>query len=147
MIVLSKDLRIVIIGYICVVAIFFYLHPQVQCYHVLVEFQFSEVEPCHVTSETKQILSLSAVKLGHVTQLKQIRCSIVIHTFFCDCFLPVMLMDPILFQVAMYPQRPSEPECLHYMNHGFCMFKMKCKYHHPADQLSSKHVRIRHEVQ
>ncbi|KAM0924104.1 hypothetical protein ACQ4PT_005096 [Festuca glaucescens] len=37
---------------------------------------------------------------------------------------------------AMYPQRPREPECLHYMSHGFCMFKMNCKYHHPADRLS-----------
>ncbi|KAM0927559.1 hypothetical protein ACQ4PT_002790 [Festuca glaucescens] len=39
---------------------------------------------------------------------------------------------------AMYPERPGEPRCFDYMNHGSCRRQMNCKYHHPADRLSRK---------
>ncbi|VAH11844.1 unnamed protein product [Triticum turgidum subsp. durum] len=38
----------------------------------------------------------------------------------------------------MYPERPGEPECNHYMRQGYCKFQMNCKYHHPGDRLSKK---------
>ncbi|KAM3300884.1 hypothetical protein ACQJBY_041752 [Aegilops geniculata] len=34
----------------------------------------------------------------------------------------------------MYPERPGEPECNHYMRQGYCKFQMNCKYHHPKKQ-------------
>ncbi|XP_044452187.1 uncharacterized protein [Triticum aestivum] len=34
----------------------------------------------------------------------------------------------------MYPERPGEPECAHYMRQGYCKFQMNCKYHHPKKQ-------------
>ncbi|XP_044985595.1 uncharacterized protein LOC123452916 isoform X1 [Hordeum vulgare subsp. vulgare] len=39
---------------------------------------------------------------------------------------------------VMYPERPGEPECAHYMRQGYCKFQMNCKYHHPGDRLSKK---------
>ncbi|KAJ1294107.1 hypothetical protein BS78_01G120700 [Paspalum vaginatum] len=39
---------------------------------------------------------------------------------------------------TIYPERPGEPECPHYMKHGYCKFQMACKFHHPADRLLMK---------
>lgn len=39
---------------------------------------------------------------------------------------------------VMYPERPGEPKCAHYMRQGYCKFQMNCKYHHPGDRLSKK---------
>jgi Zinc finger C-x8-C-x5-C-x3-H type (and similar) len=30
-----------------------------------------------------------------------------------------------------YPERPSQPECQHYVKNGFCKYKLACKFHHP----------------
>ncbi|XP_020573217.1 zinc finger CCCH domain-containing protein 37-like [Phalaenopsis equestris] len=35
---------------------------------------------------------------------------------------------------AVYPQRPGEIECDHYMKTGHCKFAERCKYHHPLDR-------------
>ncbi|RLN40863.1 uncharacterized protein C2845_PM01G32000 [Panicum miliaceum] len=37
---------------------------------------------------------------------------------------------------TIYPERPGEPECSHYMKHGYCKFQKSCKFHHPTDRLS-----------
>lgn len=47
---------------------------------------------------------------------------------------------------TMYPERPGEPECSYYMRHGSCKFQMRCKYHHPRDQLSKKPVCNVHQI-
>ncbi|WVZ60141.1 hypothetical protein U9M48_010199 [Paspalum notatum var. saurae] len=39
---------------------------------------------------------------------------------------------------TMYPERPGEPECPHYMKHGYCKFQMRCRFHHPAECLLTK---------
>ncbi|KAK8444416.1 hypothetical protein SEVIR_9G132800v4 [Setaria viridis] len=39
---------------------------------------------------------------------------------------------------TIYPQRPGEPECSHYMKHGYCKFQKSCIFHHPTDHLSNK---------
>ncbi|OQU91173.1 hypothetical protein SORBI_3001G132200 [Sorghum bicolor] len=39
---------------------------------------------------------------------------------------------------AIYPERPGELECPHYMKHGYCKFQMNCKFHHPRDRLPKK---------
>ncbi|KAI7750311.1 hypothetical protein M8C21_005832 [Ambrosia artemisiifolia] len=49
-------------------------------------------------------------------------------------------MDPRLghtmFGLAptIYPQRPGQLECDHYMKTGECMFGERCKFHHPIDR-------------
>ncbi|URE40717.1 zinc finger CCCH domain-containing protein [Musa troglodytarum] len=35
-------------------------------------------------------------------------------------------------QLNPYPDRPGEPDCLHYLRTGKCGFGSKCKYNHPA---------------
>lgn len=35
-------------------------------------------------------------------------------------------------QLNPYPDRPGEPDCLHYLRTGICGFGSKCKYNHPA---------------
>ncbi|XP_039780954.1 uncharacterized protein LOC120648298 isoform X2 [Panicum virgatum] len=37
---------------------------------------------------------------------------------------------------TIYPERPGEPECSHYMKHGYCKFQKSCKFHHPTYRLS-----------
>ncbi|CAN6281854.1 unnamed protein product [Urochloa humidicola] len=37
---------------------------------------------------------------------------------------------------TMYPERPGEPECSHYMKYGYCKFQNGCKFHHPTDRSS-----------
>ncbi|CAN6303972.1 unnamed protein product [Urochloa humidicola] len=37
---------------------------------------------------------------------------------------------------TMYPERPGEPECSHYMKYGYCKFQNGCKFHHPIDRSS-----------
>ncbi|KAJ4731122.1 Zinc finger CCCH domain-containing protein 37 [Rhynchospora pubera] len=32
---------------------------------------------------------------------------------------------------SIYPERPGEPECPHYMKHGNCKFGPSCKFNHP----------------
>ncbi|KAL3635380.1 hypothetical protein CASFOL_019927 [Castilleja foliolosa] len=32
------------------------------------------------------------------------------------------------------PERPDQPECRYYMNHGSCKYGSDCKYHHPRDK-------------
>ncbi|KMS96129.1 hypothetical protein BVRB_001660 isoform A [Beta vulgaris subsp. vulgaris] len=33
----------------------------------------------------------------------------------------------------LYPQRPGQPECQHYIKTGDCKFGSSCKYHHPSE--------------
>lgn len=33
----------------------------------------------------------------------------------------------------LYPQRPGQPECQHYVKTGDCKFGSSCKYHHPSE--------------
>nr|QEX51173.1 zinc finger CCCH domain-containing protein 37-like isoform X1 [Cymbidium ensifolium]QEX51180.1 zinc finger CCCH domain-containing protein 37-like isoform X3 [Cymbidium ensifolium] len=51
-------------------------------------------------------------------------------------FLPTL--DPRFPQFGvvppMYPQRPGEIECDHYMKTGQCKFAERCKFHHPIDR-------------
>ncbi|KAI3768995.1 hypothetical protein L6452_00091 [Arctium lappa] len=35
---------------------------------------------------------------------------------------------------AIYPQRPGQMECDHYMKTGECMFGERCRFHHPVDR-------------
>lgn len=44
----------------------------------------------------------------------------------------------VLQELAIYPERPDELECSHYMKHGYCKYKMNCKFHHPRDRLPKK---------
>ncbi|RLN17335.1 uncharacterized protein C2845_PM02G02210 [Panicum miliaceum] len=50
----------------------------------------------------------------------------------------VMKSENVLQQQekTIYPERPGEPECSHYMKHGFCKFQKSCKFHHPTYRLS-----------
>lgn len=41
-----------------------------------------------------------------------------------------------LQQFEEYPQRPSEPECQHFMKTRYCKFKSACRYHHPKSNVS-----------
>lgn len=38
---------------------------------------------------------------------------------------------------AIFPERPGQPDCHHYMKTGDCKFGMNCKYHHPKDRAMS----------
>ncbi|KAI8566092.1 hypothetical protein RHMOL_Rhmol02G0012600 [Rhododendron molle] len=33
----------------------------------------------------------------------------------------------------MFPERPGQPECQHYMKTGECKFGLSCRYHHPPE--------------
>ncbi|KAG5559934.1 hypothetical protein RHGRI_003281 [Rhododendron griersonianum] len=33
----------------------------------------------------------------------------------------------------MFPERPGQPECQHYMKTGDCKFGLSCRYHHPPE--------------
>ncbi|XP_051151794.1 zinc finger CCCH domain-containing protein 12-like [Andrographis paniculata] len=33
------------------------------------------------------------------------------------------------------PERPDQPECRYYMNHGTCKYGSECKYHHPREKM------------
>ncbi|KAK9146869.1 hypothetical protein Sjap_006772 [Stephania japonica] len=35
-----------------------------------------------------------------------------------------------------FPERPGQPECLHYMRTGVCKFGSACKYHHPPELIT-----------
>ncbi|KAH7438215.1 hypothetical protein KP509_04G006200 [Ceratopteris richardii] len=41
---------------------------------------------------------------------------------------------PTLSQTSIYPQRPGEPACSHYIKTGVCKFTSTCKFHHPLDR-------------
>ncbi|KAJ9562974.1 hypothetical protein OSB04_008134 [Centaurea solstitialis] len=49
-------------------------------------------------------------------------------------------VDPRIGQTTLglgptiYPQRPGQTECDHYMKTGECMFGERCRYHHPVDR-------------
>ncbi|XP_030488317.1 zinc finger CCCH domain-containing protein 37 isoform X1 [Cannabis sativa] len=47
-------------------------------------------------------------------------------------------IDPRLAQMGVgptvYPQRPGQMECDHYMKTGECKFGERCKFHHPIDR-------------
>nr|XP_043622252.1 zinc finger CCCH domain-containing protein 37 [Erigeron canadensis] len=49
-------------------------------------------------------------------------------------------VDPRIAQTTLglaptlYPQRPGQSECDHYMKTGECMFGERCKFHHPLDR-------------
>ncbi|KAL8511254.1 hypothetical protein ACS0TY_017892 [Phlomoides rotata] len=34
------------------------------------------------------------------------------------------------------PERPDQPECRYFMEHGTCKYGPECKYHHPRDKIS-----------
>eukprot|EP00850_Spirogloea_muscicola_P001150 SM000004S15020 [mRNA] locus=s4:868869:869935:+ [translate_table: standard] len=36
---------------------------------------------------------------------------------------------------AIYPERPGQSECQHYMMTGDCKFGLSCKYHHPRNRI------------
>ncbi|KAL1817578.1 zinc finger CCCH domain-containing protein 3 [Daucus carota subsp. sativus] len=36
--------------------------------------------------------------------------------------------------VSHLPERPDQPECRHFMNHGSCKYGMDCKYNHPREK-------------
>ncbi|KAL0444788.1 UNVERIFIED_CONTAM: Zinc finger CCCH domain-containing protein 3 [Sesamum latifolium] len=38
--------------------------------------------------------------------------------------------------VPYLPQRPDQPECQYYMNHGSCKYGSDCKYHHPIKKIT-----------
>eukprot|EP00250_Pteridium_aquilinum_P016631 c23206_g1_i1 orf=102-1382(+) len=38
---------------------------------------------------------------------------------------------------TIFPERPGQPDCHHYMKTGDCKFGMNCKYHHPKDRAMS----------
>ncbi|KAI3465605.1 hypothetical protein Pfo_022268 [Paulownia fortunei] len=38
--------------------------------------------------------------------------------------------------VAYLPERPDQPECRYFMNHGSCKYGSDCKYHHPREKIS-----------
>jgi hypothetical protein len=33
----------------------------------------------------------------------------------------------------LLPQRPNQPHCIYYLNHGRCKYGSTCKYHHPTN--------------
>ena len=35
-------------------------------------------------------------------------------------------------QLAPYPDRPGEPDCLYYLRTGLCGYGINCRYNHPA---------------
>ncbi|XP_042042311.1 zinc finger CCCH domain-containing protein 3-like isoform X1 [Salvia splendens] len=38
--------------------------------------------------------------------------------------------------VSYLPERPDQPECRYFMEHGSCKYGSECKYHHPREKLS-----------
>ncbi|XP_011100471.1 zinc finger CCCH domain-containing protein 3 isoform X1 [Sesamum indicum] len=38
--------------------------------------------------------------------------------------------------VPYLPQRPDQPECQYYMNHGSCKYGSNCKFHHPIKKIT-----------
>ncbi|KAI3457363.1 hypothetical protein Pfo_014026 [Paulownia fortunei] len=38
--------------------------------------------------------------------------------------------------VSYLPERPDQPECRYFMNHGSCKYGSDCKYHHPREKIS-----------
>ncbi|KAK6141181.1 hypothetical protein DH2020_025064 [Rehmannia glutinosa] len=38
--------------------------------------------------------------------------------------------------VPYLPERPDQPECRYFMNHGSCKYGPDCKYHHPREKIS-----------
>ncbi|KAG8387058.1 hypothetical protein BUALT_Bualt03G0213800 [Buddleja alternifolia] len=38
--------------------------------------------------------------------------------------------------VSYLPERPDQPECRYFMNHGSCKYGSDCKYHHPREKFS-----------
>ncbi|KAI5082633.1 hypothetical protein GOP47_0002376 [Adiantum capillus-veneris] len=43
----------------------------------------------------------------------------------------------ILHGQTIFPERPGQPDCHHYMKTGDCKFGLNCKYHHPKDRAMS----------
>ncbi|MCO5608575.1 hypothetical protein L7F22_062786 [Adiantum nelumboides] len=43
----------------------------------------------------------------------------------------------ILHGQTIFPERPGQPDCHHYMKTGDCKFGVNCKYHHPKDRAMS----------
>ncbi|XP_057784821.1 zinc finger CCCH domain-containing protein 66-like isoform X1 [Salvia miltiorrhiza] len=39
-------------------------------------------------------------------------------------------------QLSYLPERPDQPECRYFMEHGSCKYGSECKYHHPREKLS-----------
>lgn len=38
--------------------------------------------------------------------------------------------------ISYLPERPDQPECRYFMNHGTCKYGSECKYHHPREKQS-----------
>ncbi|KAH6764709.1 hypothetical protein C2S52_013673 [Perilla frutescens var. hirtella] len=38
--------------------------------------------------------------------------------------------------VSYLPERPDQPECRYFMEHGSCKYGLECKYHHPREKVS-----------
>ncbi|KAG6423465.1 hypothetical protein SASPL_113861 [Salvia splendens] len=38
--------------------------------------------------------------------------------------------------VSFLPERPDQPECRYFMEHGNCKYGSECKYHHPREKLT-----------
>lgn len=36
--------------------------------------------------------------------------------------------------VESYPERPSDPDCIHYLRTGFCGYGARCRFNHPRDR-------------
>ncbi|KAK6157315.1 hypothetical protein DH2020_011563 [Rehmannia glutinosa] len=37
--------------------------------------------------------------------------------------------------VSYFPERPDQPECRYFMNHGSCKYGSDCRYHHPKEKI------------
>ncbi|EYU43139.1 hypothetical protein ABFS82_08G117600 [Erythranthe guttata] len=42
-----------------------------------------------------------------------------------------------MMSASYLPERPDQPECRYFMNHGSCKYGPDCKYHHPREKLAS----------
>lgn len=43
---------------------------------------------------------------------------------------------------VQYPERPGEPECTYYVEHGRCRYGEACKFHHPRDGGSDRPSKV-----
>uniref|UniRef100_A0A2P2ILN5 Uncharacterized protein MANES_03G076000 n=1 Tax=Rhizophora mucronata TaxID=61149 RepID=A0A2P2ILN5_RHIMU len=50
---------------------------------------------------------------------------------------PILAQPTLVVGTTLYPQRPGQTECDHYMKTGECKFGERCKFHHPIDRSAS----------
>lgn len=51
---------------------------------------------------------------------------------------PFQGWDTYAVSGSYLPERPDQPECRYFMNHGTCKYGSDCKYHHPREKMQQQ---------